>query len=147
MAASYDPRAMSMKDKVRLFIGDNKPDLFMLSDEEINALILQADSKLYKACGLCCLAIAGRFARHVSTKVRGESVEITNVTSKYLLLAKKFGAKSTSAASLYAVLEKAEKESLREDTTLVQPKISLGMSDPVEERVYSSNAYNEFQSS
>ena len=73
MAWSYSGNpADSEKDAVRFLIGDTDTDDQLLSDAEINYVIVESGGSIYQAAHDAAYAIAGKFSRMASSKSVGD---------------------------------------------------------------------------
>lgn len=100
MAWTYggDPSA-NTRDAVRFLVGDTDTADQLASDEEIAWSITAAGSRVYGAAALVARAIAGRFARKVSTSVDGVSQQLQQKHAQYLAMADRYDAMAAKGAA------------------------------------------------
>lgn len=81
--------------KTRRLLGDTDSTDPLLTDEEINFFISEADSNVYSAAASAALAIQAKFAREaVDTKVESVSVSYSKRAEAYASLARDLEAKA-----------------------------------------------------
>ena len=142
MTWTYIDPSTYNKDKVRVWIGDTNQDRQLLSDEDITYFLTRAGDNIFRACADCCEAIASKFARDASTRVRGNMVDIDNVWQNYKQLAKDFRTRVIGSQMPFAVIKDSQKDTLRDDTDLTKPGIRVGMTDTVDDSVHQTRSYD-----
>lgn len=85
------------KDRVRFKIGDTNPDDFILTDDEIS-VVLAEEGSIYAAASVCCMAIAGKYARKISRSVGGLQASCEQMFNHYSQLAVQFSKESRRGA-------------------------------------------------
>ena len=90
MSATYsgDP-SISVRDMVRFLVGDTDPRTAFVTDEEIDAILVETPS-LYPACELLCEAQAAKFARLTTTSMGSTSVNYGQLYDQFHRLADRF---------------------------------------------------------
>lgn len=125
MTATYDP-VDTPKDEVRLEIGDTDvPANAMLEDEEIDHYLDQEGNSVLRAAARCAAAIAGKFARLVSTGVGDVRVEAQQQYEHYRQLAEDLADRavtnSGAAVPFLGGISIADVQARVEDTDRVDP--------------------------
>lgn len=129
MTATYSAVATT-KDQVRLELGDTDVANAILQDEEISHYLAVTGGSVLLASARGATAIAGKFARLVSTAVGGVRVEMQQQYIHYIELAAILAARATtepgSAGGIDAVpyaggLTHSDVQTRDADTDLVDP--------------------------
>lgn len=96
MASDYDSALLTAKDQVRFLLGDTDPNRWLLSNEEIQYLVTNADN-VNLAAGRAAEAIAGKFARMVDHSIGGDiQVSASQQYKHYMQLAQVYIARGTA---------------------------------------------------
>lgn len=129
MSFSYDLTDLSTElNRLRLEIGDTDSNDFFLADEEI-IIIQDEKSSFYRRAAACCELICSKVAREVNFKVGHYSENSDEIYKRYQALAKKYRSHASVNYPWSSALTVADKEGYEDDTSLVQPKIKLGLHD------------------
>lgn len=129
MSFSYDLADLATElNRLRLEIGDTNSDDFFLHDEEIEVLQSEKTS-FYRRAAACCDLICAKVAREVKMKIGHFSEDANKVYDRYRALSKKFLSFASIDYPWAASISVSEKETYEDDTSLVQPKIKLGIHD------------------
>lgn len=127
MSFSYDLADFDTElNRLRLEIGDTKSDDYFLDDEEI--MVIQSEkTSFYRRAAACCELICAKVAREVNSKIGHFSESSNEIYVRYKSLVAKFSAQSSTSYPWSSAISISEKESFEDDTSLVQPKIKLGL--------------------
>ena len=117
-------------DRVRLLIGDTDCANALLVDSEIQFYIDGCGSADFGA-PRAAEAIAGKFARKVTTRTGGVSKSNSDLMQHYLDLANRLDARAaeTGGAPIFTAMTKDDKRQDRLDPSLVQPQFRIGQDD------------------
>lgn len=130
MAFTYDPRLDTNRDIVRFLVQDTVKASARLDNGEID-WALSTEANVYMAAALCADTLAMRLRGVKSKSVGGLSISYG--AEDYAKLAENLRMKGRSG---YAVptaggIYVDDREALREDSSLIQPKVSDGvLGDP-----------------
>lgn len=129
MSFSYDLSDLSTEfNKLRLEIGDVDSNDYFLDDEEI--MYVQSEkTSFYRRAAACCELICIKIARNVKTKIGHFSEDSDEIYVRYKELATKFHAYASINYPWSSSITVSEKKGYENDTSLVQPKIKLGIHD------------------
>ena len=135
MTATYsnDPAGRQI-DEMRFLIDDKDTDNALLSDEEISYLI-GSYRHIYLAAAAACSQIAGTYANTPESNQVGDlqiSYGAGGVPMSYEARARELRGmlRQVGRVKPYAGgLSKSEKKTDRADTDLVQPAVTIGMTD------------------
>ncbi len=133
-SATYgDDPANSSLDQVRLLIGDTVCADALLSDNEILFFITECGNAAYAAVK-AAEAIAGQFARSVTTRTGQVSKSLSDRMQHYLDLASRLQVRADAgagsvAAPIFTALTEADKDVDRDDPNTVQPQFRIGQDD------------------
>lgn len=130
MTWSYDPNDLgtSVKDDLRLEIGDTDVNNQLLQDQEIEWFITQENSYWGQAAR-CCEAIARFFMTKADVKLgRALAITYTRMAEQYLDMAGRLRLKASAASVPYmgGVLI-ADKLALGQNTGVTQPAFTRNM--------------------
>jgi hypothetical protein len=123
--------ATSNLDRVRFLIGDTDTNDQQLSDEEINALLVENHNNPYLAAVNCCRALEAQYARKVTKSMGDISIQYDQLTKHYSDLARSLTMKATLAAipPYSGGISVSDKRIDAQNTDLVQPRFRRGMHD------------------
>jgi hypothetical protein len=130
MSWSYsgDP-SKSPKDEIRFIIGDTINADPILQDEEIN-FILSDNTSTADAAYAACLRIVARYSRLADTTSGKEKIAYSQKVKQYQQLANILWVDAGNIIIPYAGgVDRADKQSLEKDDSLVQPSFRRGMMD------------------
>lgn len=130
MGSTYTGRPdADSKDYIRFLIGDTNMSNVMVSDEEINAMIATYPN-LYKAASMVCNAIAAKFSRESSISIGSVSKDCSKKAEAYRIMSDELASQSRLyVLPSFGGLTHAQKDSLDQNTSYVQPPFKLGMTD------------------
>lgn len=129
MAFSYDLSNLGTElYRLRLEIGDTDPNEYFLDDEEIE-IIQSEKTSFYRRAAACCELVCVKVAKDVNHKIGHFSENSDEIYKRYKELASKFSLYSSVSYPWSASISEAEKTSYEDDTSLVKPRIKLGMHD------------------
>lgn len=133
MSFSYDNTLATSLDQIRNLIQDTDPDDYDFEDEEISALYLMNDSKLYKTGAELVLRLSIKYSKAPS-KIEVDGVRLDNpkrgevyadLYDLYNKLAKKEALLSGKLAPIhFSGIERERYNEVREDKTLVRPRFT-----------------------
>ncbi len=127
MSFSYDLADFNTElNRLRLEIGDTNPDDFFLHDEEI-MIIQDEKTSFYRRAAACCDLICTKVAKDVNFKIGHFSENSDEIYERYKDLAVKFSTYGSVSYPWSASISVSEKEGYEDDTSLVKPKIKLGI--------------------
>lgn len=124
---SGDP-SKSAADQVRFLVGDTRSP-FLLSDEEILALLADSDQATAPAAAAGADALAARFAGSTDVSSGGVRKAESQKATAFRHLAKRLRRTKCGVEPWAGGLSKSEIIASEEDTDLVQPTFSKGMHD------------------
>lgn len=125
MAFSYNPALVTKKDQVRFLLHDTDSASPFLDDGEI-LWALKTEANVYMAAALCADALKSR-SRGVTTKTVG-SLTLSYGASEWKAIADSLRLRgSTHMTPTAGGVELADRETAREDTTLIQPSFRSDM--------------------
>ena len=129
MSFSYDLTDFDTElNRLRLEIGDINSDEYFLDDEEIE-VIQSEKTSFYRRAAACCDLVCAKVARRVKTKIGHFSEDANEIYDRYKALSKKFLSFASVDYPWAASISVSEKETYEDDTSLVKPKIKLGIHD------------------
>jgi hypothetical protein len=129
MSFSYDPTDLATElNHLRLKIGDTDENDPLLQDEEI-AFVQSQESSFYMRASVCCKLIVSHLAREVNFKIGNFSEDAKDAYLRYKEMEKEFLALASESYPWAGGVVKSDKESIRTDDALVQPKFRKGMND------------------
>lgn len=131
--------AAANKDWVRWRVGDVRADDQLVSDEEINAALTDANSNKNLAAAMVCERIAADFSREADFTINdGSGASRTNALSQraasYLKLATTLRDAAAGSTTIFAApyaggISIADKDAQEDDTDRVSPAFNIGMQD------------------
>lgn len=134
MTWTYDDPADEPKDAVRFLLGDTDQVRPLLSDEEIEFLITEADDNVYEAAALSADHLVAKFAREVSMSADGLSWQGNQLFQQFKELSGalwRLARKKSGARALPYVggISRAERERADADADLVPTHFRSHMHD------------------
>lgn len=132
MSWSYSGNpAFSTRDKVRFLIGDTDTTDQQLSNEEIDAALVDASSNPYVAAIICTEALISHYARLCNKSVGDLSISYGNIANNYRKLLGDLRRRSTlQLCTPYAGgISISDKQTDEEDSDRVQPSFYKEMHD------------------
>lgn len=134
MAWTYNDPAANPKDAVRFLLGDTDSARPLLSDEEINYLLAEADENVYEAAALSADHVVASFAREVSMSADGLSWHGNQLFQQFKELSAslwRLARKKSGARALPYVggISRAEREHADADADLVPTHFRSHMHD------------------
>jgi len=132
MTWTYDPtnagtgNAAARLDAVRLLVGDTDTNDQQVQDEEIAFALSESNDNVYYAAAWVARAIAGKYARQVTTELDGQlSVEYSDLAKQYSKLADQLEYQSLKTGGGLGIkaggITKTDIEIAREQTNRVKP--------------------------
>ena len=132
MTWTYDPtnagtgNAAARLDAVRLLVGDTNTNDQQVQDEEIAFALSESNDNVYYAAAWVARAIAGKYARQVTTELDGQlSVEYSDLAKQYSKLADQLEYQSLKTGGGLGIkaggITKTDIEIAREQTNRVKP--------------------------
>ena len=132
MTWTYDPtnagtgNAAARLDAVRLLVGDTDTNDQQVQDEEIAFALSESNDNVYYAAAWVARAIAGKYARQVTTELDGQlSVEYSDLAKQYSKLADQLEYQSLKTGGGLGIkaggITKTDIEIARENTNRVKP--------------------------
>jgi hypothetical protein len=119
----------STRDWIRLRIGDTTFTDQLLQDEDIDSITAFEGSR-FAAAAACADAIAANYARQVDKQVGRLKISASQRAEHYQNLAKQLRSELSLHVAPYAGgISESDKETVTEDTDIVQPQFSIGMDD------------------
>ncbi len=137
---TYTPGSTKLKDQIRLLIGDTNEARRLILDGDITTAITLGGSNLLRSAAYACDAIAAKHARDQQHSVQGVTVTQEAAYAHYKKLAMEYRERAASTGSIYAVKDKDQKTTFRNNTDLIPPAITKGMDD------FNRNIVNQFKS-
>lgn len=129
MSFSYDLSDLATElNRLRLEIGDVDSNDYFLDDEEIE-IVQSEKTSFYRRAAACCDLICAKIARNVKTKIGHFSEDANEMFIHYKELAAKFKTCASTSYPWSSAISVSEKETYEDDTSLVKPKIKLGIHD------------------
>jgi hypothetical protein len=129
MSFSYDLSDLATElNRLRLEIGYVDSNDYFLDDEEI-AIVQSEKTSFYRRAAACCELVCAKVAREVKSKIGHFSEDSNEIYVRYRALADKFYAYASTSYPWSSAISISEKETYEDDTSLVQPKIKLGIHD------------------
>ena len=127
MSFSYDLSDLDTEfNRLRLEIGDTDSDEYFLDDEEIE-VIQSEKTSFYRRAAACCELVCAKVAREVKSKIGHFSEDSNEIYVRYKALADRYHAYASMNYPWSSAISVSEKETYEDDTSLVQPKIKLGI--------------------
>lgn len=131
---SYSGDLTDSKNFVRFTIGDTNKDDVLLSDEEIQSLLVIHKTKEAAAVE-ACLAIAAKLARLADEKVGDVSVSFSQRAQAYERLAVKLRARFATDLDIHAGgISESDKTIVESDTDRKPPIFKIGLHDNLEKQ-------------
>lgn len=130
MAWTYsgDPTS-SQKDEVRFLIGDTIASDPLLQDAEVNYCLAQEPMSLL-AAALACVAISSLYSRLADSRIGDVQQSMSQKSKQYAELALELRRRAAvSATPTFGGISHSVKDTLNQDTDLVQPDFARGMDD------------------
>lgn len=129
MSFAYSTSLATNKDKVRFRIGDTDSNRPLLSDEEIDAVLVSKPAVL-PASIECVEAILAKIARDVDRNAAGISSSRSQAFNHYLELRGKLAREMLTESEMFVGgLSKAAKRSFESNPDFVQPSFGIGQFD------------------
>lgn len=116
--------------KVRFEIGDTEQGSYQLDDKEIAYALDREGNNIYLAAARCADHLAARYARKGEIRTGGMTINKISPHRYYLELAVKLRRRATNSSSFVMLgTDTARISSLKTDTSITQPKFTVGMHD------------------
>jgi len=140
MACGYNPTLATDKDKVRFNLGDVGPQTWLLTDEEIGAL-LASGASVTLSTGLAAQSLAARYAQVVDHSIGGDiSVSAGQLFDHYSKLATlyiergggEWAVSSLAIAPFAGGISQADVDTRNQDPDRVPPLLPQGQFDSTE---------------
>ena len=130
MTFTYDPSGLSVAlYRIRLEIGDVDSSRILLQDEEIEQVISEK-STFNKRVAMCCRLICALFSGEPERYKIGNFQESQEqIYVRYLAMAERYEARG-GGSPWAGSISQDYKDSVTEDTDLVDARIKRGMHDP-----------------
>lgn len=139
--------AGNSKDLVRKLVGDTDENRKLISDTEIEYNISVA-GEAYEAAYLTALDIQAWSATHVSKSGGGYTEQLQKVFEHYGALAQRLLTQAPFALPSSPQLSRAKRETMKENTDLIQPQFGVGMlgddADPIKPNTNTPDAGDVF---
>jgi len=120
-----DP-ANNQVDEVRMLVGDTDPSRKLITDTEIEYYISKA-AEVYEAAYNTALAIRASMAKLTSKSGRDFSEDASKAFDHYTVLADDLLLKAPMAIPRAPQLSRADRDSMRQNSDLIQPSFGGGM--------------------
>lgn len=126
---TYNPTDLSTElNRLRLELGDTDENDPYLYDEEI-VQVQSEKTSFFLRVAKCCELICSKIARDVKVKLGRFSEDSSEVYQRYKDMAVRFNRLASISYPWSGAISVSEKESIEDDTSLVKPKIKLGIHD------------------
>ena len=148
MTWSYQDTMPRAIDKVRFYVGDTSSSDQLLSDEEITFALSEAGGNVRQAASLCATRKAAEWSKLADLKEGQLSISYSQRSKQMLTIADAIIDSSVTldpAVPFAGGVFVADKVSVEQDTSLVEPSFGVDMLDtePVVSLSKSHTAHNE----
>lgn len=124
---TYTPGSTTLKDRIRLLIGDTNESRRLILDGDITTAISLGGSNLFRSAAYACDAIAAKHARDQQHSVQGVTVTQEAAYRHYKRLATEYRQRAASTGSVFVVNMRDQKTTFIQNFDLIPPGITRGI--------------------